>query len=217
MFGTRVACPTPDDIHRAVEAYNKARGCGDEDAKLWSETARARSLVLGSNDSPEAPTEIAEYAEAVRFWGSIQGVFRDDYSKVARALWFNPIRSAIWAMREGTILTTPLTGIIQLEEGLVREMLIGGVARKHYSWASKMLHFLLPATVPIYDSFVREYLMTTDGIEGFAEIVARARECVHELLLHEAYIVGNLEPKTLLRALDKFYWWERRRAATQDL
>ena len=201
-------CPKPDDVRRAVDAYNRQPGCGDADAELWTGTAVARGLILRSDNRPDMPKEVAGYVEAIRLWGEIQGVSRDDYARAAEALWSGPVRSRIRELKKSTILTAPLGVMVGLEEAVVRGMLTAGIAKKHYSWASKMLHFLLPATVPIYDSRVRAHLKTTQGIDAYRVIAQTARACVGKLVAQEAEIVGVVEPTTLLRAIDKFYWWE---------
>ncbi len=201
-------CPKPDEIRKAVDAYNDDPDCGAEDERCWVKTARARELVLGLSYSPDTPREIAAYAEEIRMWGSIQGVSRDDYPRAAVVLWKDPVRKRIRELKQHTIMTAPLNDVVGLEEALVQGMVGAGIPKTHYSWASKMLHFLLPATMPVYDSYVREYLETTQGIDAYRVIASRAKECAKELAPHEEKIVGTREPRTLLRAIDKFYWWE---------
>src|SRR5689334_4048515 len=38
----------------------------------------------------------------------------------------------------------------------------GGLRRREYSWASKVLHWLLPWTVPAYDAYVRRAVGVPD-------------------------------------------------------
>jgi hypothetical protein len=205
---TNAACPTPDDVRRAVDAYNGEEGCGDEDAELWKDTARARELLLGSNESPDPPREVVEYTEAIRLWGDVVGVPRSAYPKGAGVLWGDPVRGRIRLLRSHTIVTASVDDIVDLEEAVVWGMRRSGVVRAEYSWASKMLHFLLPATMPVYDSRIRERLGTDDGIEGYRQIAEHERRCAIALASREAEIVGTIEPTTVLRALDKFYWRE---------
>ncbi len=208
----RSKCPKPEDVRNAVVRYNNERGCGDEDANLWEDTADARELLLEPNDSIGTPVEIEAYVEAVRLWGSIQGVSRSDYPMAADALWGGPVRTTIRGLSRWTIVTAAITDVIRLEETMVKAMVNSGIPKKHYSWASKMLHFLLPATMPIYDSFVLGYLGASDGIHGYSEIAVTTQRCATELAPYEAEIVGDIEPRTLLRAIDKFYWWEGQRS-----
>ncbi len=209
--------PKPDEIGKAVDAYNNAPGCGDEDERCWKEIARARELVLGESDSPGPPKEIADYAGKIRNWGHIRRVSRDDYPRAGTVLWRDPVRNGIHGLERYTIMTASLNDVVRLEENLVMGMVRTGVENHHYSWASKMLHFLLPSTMPVYDSYVREVLGTDAGIDGYRAIAAWEQKCAMELAPYEDKLLGAREPRTLLRAIDKFYWWsaEMKRPKTE--
>src|SRR2546422_1525223 len=208
-------CTKPAEVRKAVDAYNDERNCGEEDERCWEKTAQARELIFGSNHSPGAPKELSAYAETIRLWGSIQGVARDDYPRAAAVLWGNAVRHRVQGLKDRNILTARLSEVVGLEEAVVDGMASAGIRRRHYSWSSKMLHFLLPATMPVYDSIVREYLGTAEGVDAYRAIATRAQACVRALAPYEAEVVGHLEPRTLLRAIDKFYWWEGRRSAAR--
>jgi len=84
-----------------------------------------------------------------------------------------------------------------------------GVPRREYSLASKVLHWLMPWRVPVYDSFVRSVLgvpASWDHPEAYrkvsAEIFAMARA-----MTADSTWVGSFEPTSPLRALDKLTWW----------
>src|SRR3989442_8077983 len=118
----RVKCPKPEDVRTAVDAYNREHGCGDADADLWRETAVSRGLILESESSQEVPREAIDFAEAVRVWGRVQGVSRDDYSRAASVLWRAPVRSGIYRLKERPIKSASLTDIVELEEATVKGM-----------------------------------------------------------------------------------------------
>jgi hypothetical protein len=92
---------------------------------------------------------------------------------------------------------------------IVRRSMSLGVTRREYSLASKVLHWLMPWRVPVYDSFVRGTL----GIPGAwdhpeayrkvtSEVFAMARTMTGDLAW-----MGSLDPASPLRALDKLTWW----------
>jgi hypothetical protein len=84
-----------------------------------------------------------------------------------------------------------------------------GVARRQFSLASKVLHWLLPWCVPVFDSFVRQYLDVPDSGDyprAYGQVVrdvfAMARTTVHDMSW-----AGNVEPLSPLHAIDKCQWW----------
>jgi hypothetical protein len=85
-----------------------------------------------------------------------------------------------------------------------------GDERREFSWASKILHWLLPHQVPIYDSFVRRYLgeENREGEPAYRAIVMWEYMVADKLTPFRDQVVGEIEPRTLLRAIDKFLWWQ---------
>jgi len=72
---------------------------------------------------------------------------------------------------------------VELVATLVRESIAFGVQRREFSLASKVLHWLLPSRIPVYDSFVRSSVGVPgswDHPEAYAlianELFAAARQ-----------------------------------------
>jgi hypothetical protein len=82
-----------------------------------------------------------------------------------------------------------------------------GVTRREYSLASKVLHWLLPWRVPVYDSFVRNALgvpASWDHPQGY-RMVAEKTFAIASTVDGNLDWFGTVEPP--LRALDKLMWW----------
>lgn len=84
-----------------------------------------------------------------------------------------------------------------------------GVPRREYSLASKVLYWLLPWRVPVYDSYVRKIL----GIPTSWDHPQAYRQIVHEVFAMtrgsgpELEWAGSIEPISPLHAIDKCLWW----------
>ena len=84
-----------------------------------------------------------------------------------------------------------------------------GVPRREYSLASKVLHWLMPWHVPVYDSFVRRALgvpVSWDHPQAHRTVAAEVFALAGTMVEDSAWI-GFLEPRSPLRALDKLTWW----------
>ena len=85
-----------------------------------------------------------------------------------------------------------------------------GVTRREYSLASKVLHWLLPWRVPVYDGFVRQSLGVPgarDHPPAYRQIVREEFAAVRAVTERNPAWVGSLEPRSPLRAFDKCLWW----------
>ena len=88
-----------------------------------------------------------------------------------------------------------------------------GVARREYSLASKVLHWLMPWQVPVYDSFVRvavAFPASWDHPEAYRKVTAEVF-AMADVVAGDAPWIGSFEPRSPLRALDKlayFRAWE---------
>ena len=93
---------------------------------------------------------------------------------------------------------------------LVSGMNVQGIKRKEFSAASKILHWLMPWRVPIYDRVVRKMLGVPAGPPSeatYRQIVRWEFDAVNGLLSWGDSWLGVSEPKAALRALDKYLWW----------
>ena len=84
-----------------------------------------------------------------------------------------------------------------------------GVPRREFSLASKVLHWLMPWRIPVYDSFVRGMLgvpVSWDHPQAYRKVATEVFVLARSMAEGSAWI-GSLEPASPLRALDKLTWW----------
>jgi hypothetical protein len=82
-----------------------------------------------------------------------------------------------------------------------------GARRKEFSLASKVLHWLVPCRVPVYDSYVRGMLQIPDFYkpdEAYKKIVEWEFDAARQLMNTDPNWIGDIGPKSLLHALDKY-------------
>ena len=86
-----------------------------------------------------------------------------------------------------------------------------GLPRREFSLCSKALHWLLPWRVPVYDNFVRQVLEVSDSLDLPDIYRTVARRVFREVKEIEAgddcEWLGDIEPLSPLRGLDKCLWW----------
>jgi hypothetical protein len=93
---------------------------------------------------------------------------------------------------------------------LTSRMVELGARRNEFSLASKILHWIAPARVPVYDSYVRELLGIPGSYkpgEAYEKLVEWEFEAARPLMNSDTSWVGNIGPRSLLHALDKYLWW----------
>jgi hypothetical protein len=84
-----------------------------------------------------------------------------------------------------------------------------GAPRREYSLASKVLHWLMPWQVPVYDSFVPATLgvpTSWDHPEAYRKVTSEVFAMARAMTGDSAW-TGSLEPTSPLRAIDKLSWW----------
>jgi hypothetical protein len=84
-----------------------------------------------------------------------------------------------------------------------------GVPRREYSLASKVLHWLMPWRVPVYDGFVRDVFgvpTSWDHPEAYRMLTDKVFAVAREAALGDRWM-GSIEPLSPLRAIDKLAWW----------
>jgi hypothetical protein len=92
---------------------------------------------------------------------------------------------------------------------LVSTSINRGVPRREYSLASKVMHWLLPWRVPVYDRFVRSVLgvpASWDHPQAY-RMVAEKTFAIASQVDGNSDWFGTVEPLSPLRALDKLMWW----------
>ena len=92
----------------------------------------------------------------------------------------------------------------------VERCLERGVARREYSLASKVLHWLLPWRIPVYDSFVRLSVGVPEAWadrEAYNRVTYRVLTTARNISAVDPAWMGSIEPRSTLRAFDKCFWW----------
>lgn len=186
----------------AVSAFD-AR-FGEMEQVLWCLSVKARAGLLAGARSP-VPDALVW---TVKSWWGVQGVRSATKMQMARALesitWspdlFGPVPPGC---------PDPASYACDRVGELVSLSMSLGVPRREYSLASKVLHWLMPWRVPVYDSFVRRALgvpASWDHPQAYRKVTAEIFAMVQAMTGDPDWI-GLLEPRSPLRALDKLTWW----------
>ncbi len=194
---------TPCDIQLAVDAFN-ARFAEMEKA-LWCLSRAAANDVLARRSSGV----VEEFVWLIKRWWGIQGVPREIRTIAAsalRALDWDPR----WITSEMDLSPQGEQFAVDRVAGLVAGMLQRGARRREWSLASKVLHWLMPWRIPVYDSFVKRQLgisQDADPEKAYRAIVRAEFEMARQLLREDDRWLGDVEPRSPFRALDKYIWW----------
>jgi hypothetical protein len=178
---------------------------GEMEQVMWLLSVNSRPALLAGENSPAMEALVW----TVKSWWGVQGVQSQTKVQMARAL----AESIAW--------TPDLFGPV-LEYGpdrvpfaceqvaaLVGRSMALGVPRREYSLTSKVLHWLMPWRVPVYDSFVRNSLgvpASWDHPEAYRKVSTEIFALACAMTGDSAW-TGSLQPASPLRALDKLTWW----------
>ena len=178
---------------------------GEMERVLWCLAVNSRPGLLAEQSSPA----LEALVWTVKSWWGVQGVRSETKGQMARAL----AESVTWS--PGLFGPVPDYGLdragfaCERVAEVVRRSMSLGVPRREYSLASKVLHWLMPWRVPVYDSFVRGTLgvpASWDHPEAYRKVTATIFAMARTMTGDPAWI-GPLEPTSPLRALDKLTWW----------
>lgn len=190
---------TAEMIRQAVERYNGR--FGPSEARLFELARAARQCLVGQ----ECEDVVVQFAAEVKVWGRIQGVASTDYPKAAEALTDLPWRDLLTLVPEFNYRRA--REVADLNDKVVRGIKRRGAPRHEYSWSSKMLHWLWSEQVPINDDNVRAWFGIEDQGHGpYRRLTSAVFEVAERLAPSTQEIVGAVEPKTILRAIDKTIW-----------
>lgn len=194
-----------DPAERAVAISMFDARFGEMEQVLWCLSVNSRPALLAGESSPV----LEALVWTVKSWWGVQGVRSETKALMARAL----AESMTWSpelfgpVPEYGPDCAGFAGECVAE--LVRRSMALGVPRREYSLASKVLHWVMPWRVPVYDSFVRGTLgvpPSWDHPEAYCKIAAQVFTMARTMTGDLAWI-GSLEPASPLRALDKLTWW----------
>lgn len=188
---------------KAVIAYDAV--FGEMDRALWCLSQHCRAALLEGQSTPV----VEALVWTVKSWWGVQGVRTESKPLIARAL-----ASLKWSRHAfAEVSPTAQEGVrfaVDRVSEVVRQSMSLGVTRREFSLASKVLHWLLPWRIPVYDSFVRERLGVPGGWdhpEAYRAIAERLLEVSQNLAGRDVAWIGTVEPKSILRGLDKCLWW----------
>jgi hypothetical protein len=174
---------------------------GEMEQVLWLLSVSSRPGLLAGESSPA----LEALVWTVKSWWGVQGVRSETKAQMARALAVSVTWSPdLFGPAPGYGPSNAAFACQQVARAVAASMSLG-VPRREYSLASKVLHWLMPWRVPVYDSFVRGALgvpVSWDHPEAYRKVSAE----VFAMAEDRAWI-GSLEPASPLRALDKLTWW----------
>lgn len=193
----------PTDGAEAVSAFDKIYG--RMDSALWRLSRHCRADLLAGTSSPR----VEALVWTVKSWWGVQGVRTETKAQMAQALaqmqWTpDAFDGAVSDSQHPAIVAESL--VTMLVDGTIG---LGG-ARREFSLASKVLHWLAPWRVPVYDSFVRDQIgvpASWDHPQAYSSVARGVFKMVGECGGWPACWMGEIGPKSPLRALDKYLWW----------
>jgi hypothetical protein len=194
---------TDSQRHAAVSAFNARYG--EMEQALWCLSVNSRASLLAGQSSLVVETLVW----TIKSWWGVMGVRSETKVQMAGAL----AESLAWS--PGLFDPVPCHQQAAAQDAselialLVSSSIDRGVTRREYSLASKVMHWLLPWRVPVYDSFVRGVLgvpASWDHPQAY-RMVAEKTFAIASKVDGNSDWFGTVEPLSLLRALDKLMWW----------
>lgn len=191
------------DVITGVDAFNSRYG---EMEKALSCLANASRQNLLRGEHSEI---LEELVWTIKSWWGVQGVKKEvkgiTVDGLLRSEWNRQLFSAgVECLIDGEDFA------IERVNALVQEIRNLGWLRREWSLASKVLHWLLPWRIPVYDSFVKRSLgLSLDGDpkQAYSRIVQWEFDVARRLLAVDERWLGEIEPRSPFRAIDKYLWW----------
>jgi hypothetical protein len=190
---------------RAIAVREFDSAFGEMESALWCLSTNCRSALIAHESSPV----IEALVWTVRSWWGVQGVRSESKVLIAEALAAQEWSADLFSEYVGPPSEAIEFACDRVSDLVARSMLLG-VRRREFSLASKVLHWLLPWRIPVYDSFVRSYLKIPAGWDhpdAYQKIAAEQFAAAAQLADSSAAWLGSTEPKSYLRAIDKCLWW----------
>ena len=190
------------DILEAVNAYNNLYA--EMDGALWCVSRSVRDSLLKG----ETSKGLEVLVWTIKSWWGVRGVRSETKSLAARAL-----ASLGWSVEmfgEDSFMD-PTQFALDRVSTLVSRMKDLGVNRTEFSLAAKSLHWLMPWRIPVYDGIVRRSLEIPAGTShqsAYRHIAQWEFETSERLIHGDTDWLGTVDPRSPIRALDKYLWWE---------
>lgn len=199
----RLTTMSDSERAEAVSAFNVV--FGEMDRALWCLSRSCRGPLLEGRSAPV----VEALVWTVKSWWGVQGVRSETRTLIAQALatldWSADLFEETTQVQDGAD-----SYACDRVSTLVTQSMSLGVARREFSLASKVLHWLLPWRIPVYDSFVRGSLgipSAWDHPAAYREVAREIFRAVRELEARDSTWLGPIEPRSPLRGFDKCLWW----------
>ena len=196
--------PSVEQVRRASAEYDRA--FGHVDTEFWDWSQRLREPLLRH----ESTKDVRGFVWAIKCKWGIQGV-RTGTGPIAAAVLASLDWEPDWFRLDCGYNEDDERFAISLVARYVSEMQNQGVPRREFSYASKVLHWIMPARIPLYDSAVRGFLDIPQSWaprKALKNITSWEFAAARDLFAQGDDWVGEADPATALRALDKYLWWE---------
>ena len=187
----------------AVATFNSRYG--EMERVLWCLSKYCREPLLEGQSSPV----VEALVWTIKSWWGVQGVRSETKAQMSEAL-----AMVAWSPdlfnQQGLSADGAEAYAYDLVASVVETSMSLGTPRREFSLASKALHWLLPWRIPVYDSFVRDALdipKSWDHPRAYRKIVRDVFALSHEFTATDSSWVGEIEPRSPLRAFDKCLWW----------
>ncbi|RMG41209.1 MAG: hypothetical protein D6732_02705 [Methanobacteriota archaeon] len=189
-------------VRQAVEEFNSVYA--EMEGALWSLSRAAANDIVERKES----LVVEEFIWAIKSWWGVQGV-RKEMKKIAAATlleleWERSMLSDRDLDSDGERFA------VERVATFVEKMMRQGAQRREWSLASKILHWLMPWRIPVYDSFVKQALgisVNAEPKDAYIAIVGAEYKATRALLQQGQAWLGDIEPRAAFRALDKYLWW----------
>lgn len=193
------------DAERAAAVATFDARFGEMERVLWSLSVNSRPGLLAGQSSPV----LEALVWTVKSWWGVQGVRSETKAQMATAL----AESVTWS--PDLFGPVPDYGpgrpefACECVARLVGRSMALGAPRREYSLASKVLHWLMPWQVPVYEQ-LRPRDARRPGIMGSPGGIPQGH--LGGLrdgpgMTGDSAWIGSLEPASPLRAIDKLTWW----------
>lgn len=194
--------PNLSNVQKAVASFDNLYS--DMEKALWGlSKISVKSLQSGVLNETEA------LIWTLKSWWGVQGVKRTTAIVMSQLIGDQKVILDLHDVQRTGVISANDAATLVIR--LVREMRDAGVPRNEISLTSKTLHWLLPWHVPPYDSYIRKYLGLGDSLpfdESYRALVNWHYNTTQSLSHLSKDWIGSVPPRSPLRALDKYLWYE---------
>jgi hypothetical protein len=202
-FRMQVSSVQPQEVATAIAAFD--RRFGEMERVIWSLSRGCRKELVES----QGTNLLQGLVWLVKSWMGVQGVRTTVKEIAARALltlsWTPELfeESGSYSGAEEQFARDRVDTMV----GVMQQF---GAERREYSLASKVLHWIIPWRIPVYDKYVRDMLFVTTAHpdRAYSEVVSWEFAAARRLNLRDSDWIGGFDPRSPLRAIDKYLWWK---------